>query len=39
MSDTACTPVTAAGLIRPSFRNWFRGDYPFAYTAFRVVRN
>jgi formylglycine-generating enzyme required for sulfatase activity len=33
------SPRTARCLLRPSFRNWFRGDYPFAYTAFRVVRN
>lgn len=30
---------TARCLLRRSFRNWFRGDYPYAYTAFRVVRN
>jgi formylglycine-generating enzyme required for sulfatase activity len=29
---------TARRLLRRSFRNWFRGDYPHAYTAFRVVR-
>lgn len=33
------SPRTARRLLRRSFRNWFRGDYPFAYTAFRVVRN
>ena len=33
------SPRTARCLLRRSFRNWFRGDYPFAYTAFRVVRN
>ena len=32
------SPRTARRLLRRSFRNWFRGDYPFAYTAFRVVR-
>jgi formylglycine-generating enzyme required for sulfatase activity len=32
------SPRTARCLLRRSFRNWFRGDYPFAYTAFRVVR-
>jgi gamma-glutamyl hercynylcysteine S-oxide synthase len=30
---------TDAHLIRPSFRNWFRRDYPYAYTTFRVVEN
>lgn len=30
---------TARCLLRRSFRNWFRGDYPYAYTSFRVVRN
>lgn len=33
------SPRTARCLLRRSFRNWFRGDYPFAYTTFRVVRN
>lgn len=32
------SPVTAAGLVRPSFRNWFYPDYPYAYTAIRPVR-
>jgi len=32
------SPRTARCLLRRPFRNWFRGDYPFAYTAFRVVR-
>jgi gamma-glutamyl hercynylcysteine S-oxide synthase len=31
--------ATDAGLLRPSFRNWFRRDYPYAYTTFRVVEN
>jgi formylglycine-generating enzyme required for sulfatase activity len=30
---------TARCLLRRSFRNWFRGDYPYAYTAFRVAWN
>jgi formylglycine-generating enzyme required for sulfatase activity len=30
---------TARCLLRRSFRNWFRADYPFAYTAFRLVRD
>lgn len=29
---------TARSLLRRSFRNWFRADYPFAYTTFRLVR-
>jgi formylglycine-generating enzyme required for sulfatase activity len=32
------SPRTARCLLRRSFRNWFRGDYPFAYTTFRIVR-
>jgi iron(II)-dependent oxidoreductase len=28
---------TAACLLRRSFRNWFRGDYPYAYSTFRLV--
>jgi formylglycine-generating enzyme required for sulfatase activity len=31
--------ATDAGLVRASFRNWFRKDYPYAYTTFRVVEN
>jgi formylglycine-generating enzyme required for sulfatase activity len=30
---------TAAPLLRRSFRNWFRPDYPFVYAGFRVVDN
>jgi formylglycine-generating enzyme required for sulfatase activity len=30
---------TAAPLLRRSFRNWFRPDYPYAYAGFRVVEN
>ena len=30
---------TAAPLLRRSFRNWFRPDYPFVYAGFRVVEN
>lgn len=33
------SPRTARCLLRRSFRNWFRGDYPFAYTTFRIARN
>ena len=28
---------TAARLVRPSFRNWFRPDYPYVYAGFRLV--
>lgn len=31
------SPRTAAVLTRPSFRNWFRDDYPHMYAGFRVV--
>lgn len=31
------SPVTARELIRPSFRNWFYHDYPYAYIKFRCV--
>ncbi len=31
------SPQTAARLTRPSFRNWFRADYPYMYATFRVV--
>jgi formylglycine-generating enzyme required for sulfatase activity len=31
------SPATARELIRPSFRNWFRGNYPFLYAKFRTV--
>ena len=30
---------TAARLLRGSFRNWFRGDYPYMYAKFRCVEN
>jgi formylglycine-generating enzyme required for sulfatase activity len=30
---------TAARLLRPSFRNWFRKDYPYMYAKFRCVEN
>jgi gamma-glutamyl hercynylcysteine S-oxide synthase len=32
------SPVTARGLIRPGFRNWFRPRYPYVYAAFRCVK-
>jgi len=31
------SPVTAAELVRPGFRNWFRPRYPYVYAAFRCV--
>jgi gamma-glutamyl hercynylcysteine S-oxide synthase len=31
------SPVTPAALIRPTYRNWYRDHYPYAYTAFRCV--
>ena len=31
------SPATAAALIRRSFRNWFRPNYPYVYAAFRTV--
>ena len=30
---------TAACLLRRSFRNWFRPDYPYAYAGFRLAEN
>lgn len=33
------SPRTAAELLRPSFRNWFRPDYPYAFAGFRYVEN
>ncbi len=31
------SPLTAAKLARPSFRNWFRGDYVYPYAGFRLA--
>lgn len=31
------SPITAAPLLRRSFRNWFRRTYPYVYAAFRCV--
>jgi ergothioneine biosynthesis protein EgtB len=31
--------ATARELLRPSFRNWFRGRYPYVYATFRCARN
>jgi iron(II)-dependent oxidoreductase len=33
------SPRTARLLTRPSFRNWFRSDYPHMYAGFRLVEN
>jgi ergothioneine biosynthesis protein EgtB len=32
------SPATARELLRPSFRNWFRGNYPYVYATFRCVQ-
>jgi ergothioneine biosynthesis protein EgtB len=31
------SPATASELLRPSFRNWFRSNYPYVYAKFRTV--
>jgi formylglycine-generating enzyme required for sulfatase activity len=31
------SPATARELVRPSFRNWFRTNYPYVYAKFRTV--
>ena len=33
------SPATAAELIRPTFRNWFRSRYPYVYATFRCARD
>ena len=33
------SPVTARGLVRPGFRNWFRPRYPYVYAKFRCVKS
>jgi len=33
------SPLTAARLLRRSFRNWFRPEYPYVYATFRCVGN
>ena len=33
------SPATARELVRPTFRNWFRGRYPFVYATFRCARD
>jgi ergothioneine biosynthesis protein EgtB len=32
------SPATSKELLRRSFRNWFRGNYPFVYATFRCVK-
>lgn len=32
------SPVTARQLVRRSFRNWFRPNYPYVFATFRCVR-
>jgi len=32
------SPATARELLRPTFRNWFRGRYPYVYATFRCAR-
>jgi formylglycine-generating enzyme required for sulfatase activity len=31
------SPATASELLRRSFRNWFRPNYPYVYATFRCV--
>jgi iron(II)-dependent oxidoreductase len=31
------SPATAGALLRPTFRNWFRGRYPYVYATFRCA--
>lgn len=31
------SPATARELLRPTFRNWFRGRYPYVYATFRCA--
>jgi gamma-glutamyl hercynylcysteine S-oxide synthase len=33
------SPRTASSFLRPSFRNWFRPDYPYVYATFRLTEN
>jgi formylglycine-generating enzyme required for sulfatase activity len=33
------SPRTARRLARPSFRNWFRAEYPYAYATVRLARD
>jgi gamma-glutamyl hercynylcysteine S-oxide synthase len=31
------SPLTATSMVRPTFRNWFRGNYPYVYATFRCA--
>lgn len=31
--------ATHVKLLRPSFRNWYRRDYPYVFSSFRILRN
>jgi gamma-glutamyl hercynylcysteine S-oxide synthase len=33
------SPATARDLLRPTFRNWYRRRYPYAYATFRCVKD
>jgi formylglycine-generating enzyme required for sulfatase activity len=33
------SPATAAALLRRSFRNWFRPNYPYVYATFRCAKS
>lgn len=33
------SPRTASVFTRPSFRNWFRSDYPYMYAGFRLLES
>ena len=33
------SPATGRGLVRRSFRNWFRPNYPYVYATFRCARD
>jgi formylglycine-generating enzyme required for sulfatase activity len=33
------SPRTAACMLRRSFRNWFRAEYPYVYATFRLAEN
>lgn len=33
------SPVTPAVFLRPSFRNWYRADYPWVFSKFRTARS
>ena len=33
------SPATASELLRPTFRNWFRAQYPYVYATFRLAKD